>query len=392
VRVTGSRIGLALGWILTRALSVWLLLTYEGTVTGDPRYFNSSLSGLLNGSGLRHALQEYPLPALAILLPQRLIAAGNENAFIVLFCASMLAVDALFSYVLWRAGNRRPSAALVFWLCLLPTLGPLVFCRFDIVPAVLAGSALIAIASTPGRSGALTAAGAAVKLWPVLLLPSLLLRRRPRGALVQAFVALGALALGVSVAIGGVGRTISPLQWQGARGLQVESVAATPVILAQHLTDGRHWTVTFSTYFSEEISGPGVALALGITTGAMAAGALVLSWLWLRARRLAEVPIELIGWLVMATVMIFVVTDKTLSPQYLLWLAALTAAQLSLRPSPAAKRVAGLLLVASLLTQFVYPLTYLQLLDNDNLVGAASAGALTVRNLILCWLAGTACR
>ena len=48
-------------------------------------------------------------------------------------------------------------------------IGPLSYLRFDILPAVLAGAALLYARRVPWVTGALTGLGAAIKLWPALL-------------------------------------------------------------------------------------------------------------------------------------------------------------------------------------------------------------------------------
>ena len=74
----------------------------------------------------------------------------------------------------------------------------------------------------------------------------------------------------------------------------------------------------------------------------------------------------------LATVAIMTMTNKTLSPQYLLWLGGPMAALLLLRHDGQPSRAAGRpparraqLLVLALLTQLVYPLLY------DGLLGSA---------------------
>ena len=82
----------------------------------------------------------------------------------------MLALDALFCYTLWRSTGRRHDSAIDFWLIFVPLIGPLSYLRFDMLPAVLAGGALLATRRKPWVTGALTGLGAAIKLWPALLI------------------------------------------------------------------------------------------------------------------------------------------------------------------------------------------------------------------------------
>ena len=72
-----------------------------------------------------------------------------------------------------------------------------------------------------------------------------------------AFVVVGfGLAL-ISLIFGGWSRLISPLTWQSDRGLQIESIWATPLMLARALRPDQ-WIVDISQYQAYEIFGPGV--------------------------------------------------------------------------------------------------------------------------------------
>ena len=108
-----------------------------------------------------------------------------------------------------------------------------------------------------------------------------------------------------------------------------------------------------------------------------------------------------IGFVIVATVAIMTITNKTLSPQYLLWLGGPMAALLVLRPDaspeeqPAINRMAGQLLVLALLTHLVYPLFYDGYLGRQGeMMIILSTIVTALRNIALvfftvesCWLA-----
>ena len=95
------------------------------------------------------------------------------------------------------------------------------------------------------------------------------------------------------------------------------------------------------------------------------------------------------------------ITNKTLSPQYLLWLGGPMAGLLVFRPGAtpeersAINRMAGQLLILALLTQLVYPLFYDSLLGGHGRTMIIISTIVTaIRNLALvaftveaCWLA-----
>ena len=388
----GSTRAVVLSWLASRAMALALLVVLEPGVTGDVTYYARSLHDLFHGGSLREVLQEYPLPVLAILLPQYLVGFLNSLAFAALFVLSMLAVDAVFTWSLWRVGDRERSEAVKFWLWFVPAIGPMAYFRFDLVPAMLAGAAVLAAARRPAWSGALTAIGAGLKLWPALMLPSFLLRRRDRRSVLIGFFATGGTIALLSLLIGGFGRLLSPLHWQSGRGLQIESVAAMPLMLARAVHPHGIWGVHVSRYKAFEIFGAGVHPLVLASTVASAAGLAVLAWLWHRARMLPSVSAETVGWLFLATASMVTITNKTLSPQYILWLGGPLAALLARWPQdPWVRKAARLLLVICVLTQLVFPLTYGSLTAHATSLTLTSTLVLALRNVLLIRLTWLAC-
>jgi hypothetical protein len=383
---------LALTWLVSRAATLVVLGLAGGPVTGDVFYYARSLQTIVQDRSVHVTLQEYPVPVLGIMLPQYVLGAFNTVAFAFLFAGSMLAVDATFTWFLWRMTGRRRSPAVTFWLLFVPAMGPLAYFRFDLVPAVLAGAALLAVVRRPRWTGVLTGLGVVLKLWPVVMLPMYLLRRSGRRPVVTWF-ALTCVSIGaVSLLIGGLRRLVSPLHWQAARGLQIESVPAVPLMLARSVHPHGVWDIRTSRYKATEIFGPGVDAMIIVSTVATVAGLVVLGWLWLRAWRLGSaVPLATLGWLILAAAAVVTVTNKTLSPQYVLWLGGPLAALLVFAPDdPDVRRAARLLLVLSVLTQVIYPIGYSRLV----IVGWQTAPMtvlLAARDALLVWLAWMAC-
>jgi hypothetical protein len=217
------------------------------------------------------------------------------------------------------------------------------------------------------------------------MLPVFLLRRTGRATVLVAFAITTGVLAAVSLAVAGYGRLVSPINWQTARGLQIESVPATPLTLARAVHPHGVWGVRTSRYKATEIFGAGVH-AMVLTSAVLTAVALLaLAWLWLRCRRAPE--LTTLGWLILAAAAVLTVTNKTLSPQYILWLGGPVAALFVLAPSdPAVRRIARLLIVVSVITQVIYPIWYGRLVN----VGWATPPMtmlLVVRNALLCWLA-----
>jgi len=388
-----------IGWLLTRVLMLGILAGFERFVVGDVFYYHRKINALFT-AGLDRTLYEYPTPVVWILALPYGAAFGSRVGYLIAFIVLMLALDAVFTYALWRSTGRRHDTSIDFWLIFVLLIGPLSYLRFDMLPAVLAGGALLAARHKPWVTGALTGLGAAVKLWPALLIGAFLSYRSDRRPVGLAFVIVGfGLAL-ISLIFGGWARLISPLTWQSDRGLQIESIWATPLMLARAASPDQ-WLVDISQYQAYEIFGPGVDVWIVISNLATLLGLTMIILLTIRAfRHNGSTPVA-IGFVVVATVAIMTITNKTLSPQYLLWLGGPMAALMVLRPNasvdeqPAINRMAGQLLILALLTQLVYPLFYDGYLGrNGQLMIILSTVVTAIRNLALvvftveaCWLA-----
>jgi len=390
---------IVIGWLITRVLMLGILAGFERFVVGDVFYYHRKVNALLT-AGLDRTLYEYPTPVVWILALPYGVAFGSRIGYLIAFIVLMLALDAVFTYALWRSTGRRHDTSIDFWLIFVLLIGPLSYLRFDMLPAVLAGGALLAARHKPWVTGALTGLGAAVKLWPALLIGAFLSYRSDRRPAGLAFVIVGfGLAL-ISLIFGGWARLISPLTWQSDRGLQIESIWATPLMLARAASPDQ-WLVDISQYQAYEIFGPGVDVWIVISNLATLLGLTMIILLTIRAfRHNGSTPVA-IGFVVVATVAIMTITNKTLSPQYLLWLGGPMAALMVLRPNasvdeqPAINRMAGQLLILALLTQLVYPLFYDGYLGRSGqLMIILSTVVTAIRNLALvvfaveaCWLA-----
>src|SRR5215211_2676290 len=380
-----------LAWLITRTLMLVVLALAESIIVGDVSYYHRKIAGIFN-VGLGSTLNEYPTPVVWILSLPHLIAAGSDAGYLIIFVSLMMALDAAFTWVLWGLAGRRRDAAVSFWLIFVFLIGPLCYLRFDMLPAVLAGGALLAARRRPWITGALTGLGAAIKLWPALLFPAFLAHRPDRKAVTLGFVAVGfGLAL-LSLIFGGWSRLISPLTWQSERGLQIESIWATPLMVGRSLRR-MNWTLEISNYHAYEIFGPGVKPMLLLSNLATVAGLAVIIALYVRSFRNREPTALAIGMVVLATVAIMTITNKTLSPQYLLWLGGPMAALLILQSESTDQaravlnRLAIQLLVLAGLTQLVYPLLYNALLgQHGTAMVVISTVVMTLRNIGLVFI------
>lgn len=336
-------------------------------ITGDVQYYLWWMQG---GQPDPVVLPEYPLPVVWFL--RALHWSAGDSYFIPAFATTMLLLDAMLAVAMWIHGHR---AGALWWIVLVPFLGPIMWNRFDMVPAVCMGLAALWYRRHPAACGVMIALGAAVKLWPALLILPMISRHK---AAIRRLIAFGVTGVALALASlldGGWGRLVSPLTWQSGRGLQVESVPATVPVYQHFKNPDGGYKVEMSKYNAFEIFGPGastwqsLSTILMALTVALAIGVAILSWrrngLDHRSAVLADLVI--IGALIIA--------NKTLSPQYFVWWAAPAAMVLDRvsgentsenPPDPNTLSwaqtwcwtAAMFLLITAFLTQQVYPLNY----------------------------------
>jgi hypothetical protein len=377
------------GWVITRALILVIFAFLEAFVIGDVYYYQRKVVAMFD-VGLPNTLNEYPTPVAWILTVPYVLGAGTQAGYAIAFVAGMMALDAGFTFLLWRHNGHRHDRSITFWLLFVLLIGPLSYLRFDILPAVLAGAALLYARRVPWVTGALTGLGAAIKLWPALLWLAFLAHKPARKTVTVAFLASGVGLAVLSLIFGGWTRLVSPLTWQSGRGLQIESVWATPLMIAR-AADPQRWTVGFSRFQAYEIFGPGVSTLLLLSNVVTLLGLVAMIVLYVRGFRTSAPDQVAIGLVVLSIVAIMIVTNKTLSPQYLLWLGGPMAALLLLKRTDVTeperrtiRRLAAQLLVLALLTQLVFPALYDGLLGRRGEVMLVVATAVTaLRNVAL---------
>jgi hypothetical protein len=325
-------------WLLTRALlvaevvrwansHVWLqdVARYEGWA-----HFLATNGEFPGGHGW-----QYPPGAGLLMLVPRLFPTGYGGAWVGL----MLAVDFVGFLLLARLARRAGREAGVWvWLLGLPLLGIIPLLRFDLVPTVIAIGALVVIHRRPGWFGALAGLGAAIKLWPALLLLGEWDRRRLIRAALAAVAVVALVFLVSAIAFGDVTGFVSN---GNGRGLQEEAVGTIPWQIGR-IVSGNPYPreVRFGAW---EIVGSGtgaVTAILKFLTFAALVGAA--AWWWYRGKAIragrADLAEDSVSRdFIFAVVMLVVVTSQVLSPQYMVWLLGLAAVVLSAGPTRLAR-------------------------------------------------------
>lgn len=381
-------------WGLTRLLLVLLLMTGESGSISDLNYYRASLDDL-GSRGVGDTLAEYPVPAFLLLAaPYALLSlAGLTASYQVLVLVLLLALDAGFLAALVRRGRTATPA--LAWLVATPALGAISYARFDLVPGVLVALALFALVDAPRRAALLAVLATGVKYSPALVLPALAAPATGRVRVVVSGALAGIGLVAVSIAVGGWDRIVSPLAYQGDRGLQVESLAATPAVVRWALAPGDH-EIFFAPSLAWEIDGPwtDVLLRVSVVVTVLLAAALVALWVlaWTRLPD-ARTGLPAVVWLTLAALSAFVVSGKVLSPQYLLWLLPAVCAGLAMLDGEDQRRLGrwtAALLVAAVLSHVIYPHAYRALIDGHSGWSVPVAALLALRNLLLAALCVTA--
>ncbi|MEU0969007.1 glycosyltransferase family 87 protein [Streptomyces sp. NPDC005917] len=292
-------------------------------------------------------LWQYPPGAGAVLLAPGLVPGLS---YFQAFVALTLATDALIVAALARAGARpgRTLLGAALWTGALPLLLHLPLARYDVEVTAFAVLSLLALPRSTRASGALAALGALVKVWPALVLLGVERGRTTRTAWTWAAMT-GAATLAAFLFT--FRNPLAFLRQQGGRGVQVESLGGTALSIARHA--GWRGTVRYQ-YGAMELVGPHVH-AVATASLALTAVSFALLLLWrVRARHWTEAtPYDA----ALSAVLLFTVTSRVISPQYMIWLLGLAAVCLTSRHTTQ-RPVAALIVTATALSAVAYPTFY----------------------------------
>jgi hypothetical protein len=390
---------LAVGLVFLATRTALLLFTVRErefilpSVTSDVRETYSRWYDVLStGSFPDHDVmwQYPPAAALVILAP----AVLPFLTYAVAFYWISFVVDCVTFGVLLQAARRRmaegqttqPWAAWV-WVLGVALGGPIAYGRYDLIVTGVAVSGLVLLARAENArgtervgarglrwyGGGLLAFGALLKVWPALLLLCVGPGRRWREAWAGAVVTGTLIMAGFWVTMP---HALSFLNSQGGRGIEVESIAALPFHVASH--HGWDGYVALN-YGSMEYIGPHINLAAKLC---LIASALAFGWLvyWrLTAKSWHDsTPADA----ALVAVLLFVVTSRVISPQYMVWmvgLSAVCALNFGPRGTSVMRLPVVLVLIATALSCWEYPYQFDELLNAER--GAVLL--VTVRNVLL---------
>ncbi|WP_405671925.1 glycosyltransferase 87 family protein [Streptomyces sp. NBC_01530] len=348
---------LGTAWLATRVLMLWLLahnatpLLGRGGVAREVwRLYHHWYGVLAHGAFPAHDhLWQYPPGAGAVLLSPALLPGLT---YFQAFVALTLTADAAITLALAHAGTRtgRTLLGAVMWVAGLPLLLHVPLARYDVQVTAFAVISLLTLPRSTRAYGALAALGALVKVWPALVLLGTPRGRTTRSAWAWA-AATGAVSLALFSAL--FANPLAFLRQQGGRGVQIESLGGTALALATHA--GWPGKVRYQ-YGALEFTGPHVRTVAHVSL-ALTAVAFGLLLLWrLRARHWTPAtPYDA----ALSAVLLFTVTSRVISPQYMIWLLGTAAVCLTSRHT-VQRPAAALILVATALSVVAYPTLYAQ--------------------------------
>jgi hypothetical protein len=330
---------------------------------------------------------EYPPLAIPLFAIPAMIAGRYFSGYMEIFGLGMAVcgVLAVGCSVLLMAAQRVDTRRLIAGSALVALspllLGAVLLSRYDLFPTLLTIAALAALYFGWERSGfGLLALGTAAKAYPAVILPiaAVYVWRAHGGR--QAIVCLAIFAA-VVLACFLPFFIIAPhgIWWaihgQETRPPQLESLGAA-LFLAAHQLLGTHVSLYF-THSSDNIDGH-PALEVASVMSVLQLVALLAVWL-LFAR--GPATRERLLTASAAAVCAFIVFDRVLSPQYLIWLAPLVV----VLPGRRGVAAMAMLACAMCMTQIWYPLHFTQLKH----LAPVESWAVIGRDLVLLTMFGT---
>ncbi len=277
-------------------------------LSGDVRRFHVIATS--KGTPYRDFEVEYPPLMYGAI---KVLDGGTAHDALAATMWSQLVLDlAIAALLAWGWGRRAAVAYLILGAPFI--VYPFLYLRLDLLSVALAvGGLALVRRRRPALGGVTLALACFAKVWPVLLVPSLLVRRSWR-ALV-ACVTVGAAGLVGWIAWSGTNGLVQVLSMRGATGWEVESTVGALVRAVQndpiHLQKGA-WRVGAVPSWAYLVLG-GLCLATVVGVWALAAlrrphGALVLD-----------------GLAAIGAVGAFLIFSPLLSPQFVIWIVPFAA-------------------------------------------------------------------
>ena len=278
---------------------------------------------------------------------------GWSSLMAFLITAVTGALVALTAARIWPRGAHAFAAAVLF-AGGVAAVGAIVENRLDIAVACVLTAAMLALAHRwLAMAAAILGLGFALKLFPAVFLPLVLLLcptwRRALWA--TASFALAAVAPFLPYLLSSPQGVWQVFTYHLERPLQIESVLAAPLLLAR--TWELSWVDVITSYGSQGLQGTGTVAAATLSSVLTAAAVATVYALLLRHRQLLLASPRLLPLAGLALILALLAFAKVLSPQFFVWLLPMVALAALEEPLLAALAYGVLLL-----TQINFPAKY----------------------------------
>jgi Glycosyltransferase family 87 len=293
---------------------------------------------------------EYPPAVLPFALAPTV---GPDSSYRTLFIASMVMLDLAGLAGITLIGRRRGSrVGMWVWAAGVPLIGPILYLRLDLIPAVATIWAFErSSADSPAVAGGWMGLGFVAKIYPIFLLPVMAIMTRHKwrvvagaGVIALAFVApfAGSLdALFTSVA-----------GYHGERGLQIESVWGTSLLVAGHFGYDAAIDFSFGAFHVASAVSP-LLKDVAAAAALFALGTGIFFAFKLSRRREPGLAAEVS----FATLASILALGTVFSPQFMVWVLALAAVVACAKASRLSVPALAVLPLCAL-TQLIYPFNY----------------------------------
>jgi hypothetical protein len=373
---------LAVGALFTAHVAILVLSeTSETGGASDVLLYESWMRTAFEQGGwpVIHFDWVYPMGALAPMVIAWGLASLLSVSYLCAWWLMVALIDlAACGLVMAIFGLRRSWMPILAWSAFVVLMGSPGLMRLDaLVPPLIIVALAVAVRHTSVATVLLTV-GAWIKVAPGTIVVPLaaVLWRRWRGVLIA-----GAVTCGVVVAVGlmagaGLGSIFGFVGGQSGRGLQVEAVLATPLLVGRALA-GDPIAVYNETLFTWEIDGPVAGWVARAADVALPLVLIVVAWFAFRARHRPGLALAA-GALAAASGAI--VANKVGSPQFMDWLIGPIVIGLLLRPRSTYWRINAVIsAMCATLTHLIYPVAYTPFLEGN--AGMILVGA--IRNAIV---------
>jgi hypothetical protein len=365
----------------------YLLRGFSGHMS-DLTLYHSVSSKILDGNiPFRDFPIEYPVLAIIpILIPALVnqIFSGTLESYCVLFVIQNFLLSILTGYTISRtqiSGVDSKYALFTYTLLLVFAL-PVYLFRYDAFPVLLTSVMVYTVFQKPFFSGMTLAASIMAKLYPIVIAPAIALYYMvnwlpKRGLLyLSGFLAFSIISLAFILPFTG-SAIFNFAQPHQLRGIQLESVIGGFLLLANKL-NMLSVTITHN-YGSYNIDSPVSQAIVGSMTWGVGVIFLLIflfqSWLFFKERQAKGVVSQMSLIIAMNSWLFsFLIFNKVLSPQYVLWILPLI---------PFLNQTIKIkFFVALMLTITIFPGWYHYLMN----VSAFLVVLLNIRNLLLIWI------